>query len=194
MSAMKSTATSAELAVTKTPPTPPGHFFWGHVQDYIKDQIGFERHVAATYGDVVHVRFANRHAYLLSNPNDVKQVMVDQADKFYKAPVYREVLGRFLGNGLLTSDGDFWRRQRKLSQPAFHHKRIQAYGQIMVDNTLQMLDQWQPGEVRDINRDMMRLTLRIVARALFSADVEGEAHKVGEALTMLLEVSNEAMR
>src|SRR5689334_5012923 len=145
MSTLKTAEMPGKPAAKKNPPTPPGHFFWGHIPHYTNDQIGYERHIAATYGDIVHMRFVNRHAYLLNNPEDVKQVMVDQADKFYKAPFYREVLSRFLGNGLLTSDGDFWRRQRKLSQPAFHHKRIQAYGQIMVDHTLKLLEQWQPG-------------------------------------------------
>jgi cytochrome P450 len=188
---------SAEIHVNsrrKLPPTPPGHFLLGHVQGYRADTLGYERHLARTYGDVVHVRFVNRQAYLMSGPEDVKQVLVDQADKFYKAPAYRQVLSRFLGNGLLTSDGDFWRRQRKLSQPAFHHKRIQTYAEIMINDTVRMLDRWQVGEVRNINQDMMRLTLSIVSKALFSADVDGAAHKVGEALTMLLQVSDEAMQ
>ena len=89
----------------------------------------------------------------------------------------------------MTIDGDFCRRQRKLAQPAFHTKRVQAYAQVMVDYTARLLDQWQPGQVRDINRDMMRLTLGIVAKTLFNADIDKDANRIGEALTVILEVT-----
>ncbi|MBP7694199.1 MAG: cytochrome P450 [Anaerolineales bacterium] len=172
------------------PPIPPGHWLLGHLPGYQADQLSYEKHLARTYGDVVHVRWANQHAYLVSHPEDVRRVLVDEADKFDKAPIYRELLSYFLGNGLLTSDGDFWRRQRKLAQPAFHHKRILAYAQVMADYTRRQMAAWQPGQVRAINQDMMRLTLSIVAKTLFDADIEAEAGRVGEALTAVLEITN----
>ena len=94
------------------PPSPKGNFLLGHLSEFRKDSLGYERFLAKTYGDVVHVRFANRHVYLISHPDDVRQVLVDEPEKFNKAPIYRSLLSYFLGNGLLTSDGDFWRRQR----------------------------------------------------------------------------------
>ncbi len=179
---------------TQQPPTPKGHFLLGHISGYQEDMLGYEKQLARTYGDVVHIRWLNRHAYLISNPDDIQQVLVDDADKFNKAPIYRNLLSQFLGNGLLTSDGDFWRRQRKLAQPAFHSKRIHTYGQVMVDYTTRMLSEWQPGTIRDINRDMMRLTLSVVARTMFNADIEREANRIGAALTVLLEETSEKMR
>jgi len=87
-----------------------------------------------------------------------------------------------VGNGLLTSEGEVWKRQRRLAQPAFHRQRISAYGDVMVDYAQRMIAMWRAGEVRDIHRDMMRLTLEIVVRTLFNADVSQDADKVGRGL------------
>jgi cytochrome P450 len=176
------------------PPTPPGSLILGHLGNYRRDSMGYERHIARTYGDIVHMRWVNRHAYFISHPDYVRQVLVDEADKFYKAPIYRTLLSYFLGNGLLTSDGDFWRRQRKLAQPAFHTRRIASYGETMIGYTERLLEQWQPGQTRDINRDMMRLTLGIVAKTLFNADIDQEANRIGDALTDILEVTTERVQ
>src|SRR5229473_2328027 len=177
----------AASSTTSIPPTPPGNLILGQLPDYQRDSLGYELHVARTYGDIVHMRWVNRHAYFISHPDYVRQVLVDEADKFYKAPIYRTLLSYFLGNGLLTSDGDFWRRQRKLAQPAFHSRRIGSYGETMIGYTERLLEQWQPGQTRDINRDMMRLTLGIVAKTLFNADIDQDANRIGNALTDILE-------
>jgi cytochrome P450 len=176
------------------PPTPPGSLILGHLGSYSKDSMGWERRVARDYGDIVHMRWVNRHAFFISHPDYVRQVLVDEADKFYKAPIYRTLLSYFLGNGLLTSDGDFWRRQRKLAQPAFHSRRIGSYGDTMVDYSERLLASWQPGQTRDINRDMMRLTLSVVAKTLFNADIDQDANRIGDALTDILEVTTERIQ
>jgi len=93
------------------------------------------------------------------------------------------------GNGLLTSEGDFWIRQRRLAQPAFHRERIAAYGSAMVGYAERMLATWQDGETRDVHADMMTLTLEIVAKTLFDADIGGDARDVGEAMEVLMETS-----
>ena len=179
---------------TKLPPTPPGNYFLGHLPEYARDSLGYETRIAREYGDVVHMRWVNKHAYFISHPDDVQQVLVTQADKFYKAPIYRELLSYFLGNGLLTSDGETWRRQRKLAQPAFHTRRIQAYADVMVAYTERLLTQWRPGATRDVNADMMRLTLTVVAKTLFDADIDQNAPRVGAALTDILEVTTKRMQ
>jgi cytochrome P450 len=103
-------------------------------------------------------------------------------------------LGKFLGNGLLTSDGDFHRQQRALVQPAFHTGRIQAYGRVMVDYTEHMMTTWEDGQIRDSDQDMMRLTMFIVSKTLFDADVSEEAERVGLAIQDLQEISNAEYR
>ncbi|MCS6910165.1 MAG: cytochrome P450 [Anaerolineales bacterium] len=179
--------------MTHKPPGPKGDFIWGHTRLYRHDPLTFERTLAREYGDVVALRFGLRRAVLITHPDDIHKVLVAEADKFCKSAVYRELLSRVLGNGLLTSDGEFWQRQRKLVQPAFHHKRIQAYGAVMTEQAAQMLETWRPGEVRPLNRDMMRLTLGIVCKTLFGADVSGDADRVAMALTAVLELVDVAL-
>src|SRR5690606_35992779 len=117
-----------------------------NAQEFGRDTIGFSLEMFERYGDVVAIRFANMKAYMMRHPDHVHQVLVSEASKFHKSPVYRLVLGRFLGEGLLTSEGSFWRRQRALAQPAFHPKRIQNYGDVMVEYTGRLLDEYRPGQ------------------------------------------------
>ncbi|MDW8326570.1 MAG: cytochrome P450 [Anaerolineales bacterium] len=175
------------------PPGPKGEFIWGHLRWYRRDSLAFQRALARDYGDVVALRLGLRRAVLIAHPDDIHKVLVAEADKFRKSAIYRELLSRVLGNGLLTSDGEFWQRQRKLVQPAFHHKRIQAYGAVMTEHAARMLETWRPGEVRVLNRDMMRLTLGIVCKTLFDADVSGDADRVAMALTAVLELVDVAL-
>src|SRR6266700_523277 len=97
-------------------------------------------------------------------------------------------IAHVFGEGLLTSEGDFWLRQRRLAQPAFHRARIASYAATMVEYTQRMLDGWRDGEERDAHREMMRLTLQIVGKTLFDADVESDAQEVGKSLELLLEI------
>src|SRR6185295_17805779 len=97
---------------------------------------------------------------------------------------------RLLGEGLLTSENEFHRRQRRLAQPAFHRARINAYGSVMTDYAARASSRWNDNEQLDISHEMMRLTLAIVARTLFDADVESEADEIGAALTSVMELFN----
>jgi cytochrome P450 len=93
---------------------------------------------------------------------------------------------RLVGNGLLTSQGEEWKRQRRLSSPAFHRERIASYAGVMVEYTNRLAAKWQEAETRDIHRDMMRLTLEIVVSCLFSADVSNDVDEVGATLKELV--------
>ena len=112
-------------------------------------------------------------------------MLVNQNRKFIKHYRLRDA-SRTLGQGLLTSEGEFWRGQRKLAQPAFHRERIAAYGQLMVDLTERMLGTWADGQVRDVQADMMRLTLEIVAKTLFDAEIGGDSADVSAAMETLM--------
>lgn len=169
------------LATAKLPPGPGGRYLVGDLLDYSRDPLGFLTHCAREYGDVVRLRFSGPPAYLLAHPDYIEQVLVGNNRNFIKDRVTRSQLS-ILGEGLLTSGGDFWRRQRRLAQPAFHRERIENYAGTMVAYTERMLEGWRDGEQRDTHRDMMRLTLGIVAKTLVDADISEEAERVGEAL------------
>src|SRR6266542_4427847 len=148
------------MASTQIAPGPEGHLLLGNLPDVSRDQLGFLLECARRYGDFVQLHFGRRPIIILNNPRDVEDVLVTKQRSFAKGYFYR-VLGPLLGNGLLTSEGDFWLRQRRLAQPAFHRERINSYAEAMVRFTQQLLTSWRAGEVRDVHDDMMRLTLRI---------------------------------
>jgi cytochrome P450 len=159
------------------------------------DRLQFLVNVSRTYGDIAHFRIRPfLHAYLLNNPDYIRYVLVDAPEKFHKGPAFKKVTAKALGTGLLTAEGNFHRRQRKLVQPAFHYARIASYASVMVDHTTRMLDGWQPDETRDVHREMMKLTLGIVSKTLFDADVSSTADAIGEAITIGLHATEERVR
>jgi cytochrome P450 len=149
------------------------------------DTIGYLTKCAREYGDIVFFRFLGVPACFVNRPDYIETVLVTQNNNFVKSKDYR-AMRRVLGNGLLLSEGEFWRRQRKLIQPAFHQGRIAAYAEIMVGYTQRMLASWSDGQALDIHEAMMRLTLGIVAKTLFDADVSREAEDVDAALSILM--------
>jgi len=169
----------------KLPPGPKGLPIVGNVFEPRGNAIGYFTRCFRDYGDIVFVRFLGVPMCLVNRPDCIESVLVTQNNNFEKSKDYR-ALRRVLGNGLLTSEGEFWRRQRKLVQPAFHQVRIAAYAEVMVSYTERLLASWKDGEERDIHEAMMRLTLDIVAKTLFDADVSREAEDVGAALQLLM--------
>lgn len=150
-----------------------------------RDPINYLNRLARDYGDIVGFRVLGRETYLLNHPEYIKEVLVKRQNIFTKTPTLQRAK-RFFGEGLLTSEGEFHTRQRRLIQPAFHREQLQNYGTIMTDYALQARERWTAGGEINMQREMMRLTLGIVARALFDADVEGDAKPVGEAMSELV--------
>ncbi|HJR08693.1 MAG TPA: cytochrome P450 [Pyrinomonadaceae bacterium] len=152
-----------------------------------RDPLKFLTRIAREHGDVVHFRVGPQHALLLNHPDLIRDALVTHADCFHKGRALQRGK-RLLGEGLLTSEGEHHRRQRRLAQPAFHRKRIESYGALMVEYAARDCARWHDGETRDIAHEMMRLTLAIVGKTLFDADVESEADDIGVALTQILEL------
>jgi cytochrome P450 len=157
------------------------------------DPLGLFTEWARLYGDIFHYRVFHRHIYFINHPDLIKEVLVTKAPSFVKGEAVR-ANRRIFGNGLLASEGSFWLQQRRLIQPAFHHSHIESYAGIMVRTTERMLTAWSKnaghdGESRDIHQDMMRLTLEIVAMALFSVEIAPEKDRVAVALDTLMELS-----
>ena len=114
------------------PPGPKGSLIMGVMRDFNRDTLGFVTR-CRDYGDVVHTRFLYVHAYFLYNPADIESLLTTNAKSYRKAQSLRSpFFYRLVGNGLVTSEGEFWRRQRRLAQPAFHRQRISSYGDVMV--------------------------------------------------------------
>src|SRR5260370_38585130 len=148
-------------ALQRTAPGPKGRFLLGSAIEVSHDWLGFYKRCAEEYGDVVCVHLAHVPVYLLVHPRDIETVLVTNAVNFTKSADYR-ALARVLGQGLLTSEGEFWKRQRSLIQPAFHRQNILAYAAVMTQAAGRMLDSWPEKGERNIHDDLMRVTLDIV--------------------------------
>lgn len=149
----------------------------------------------AEYGDVMHYKSGDHHQYMVANPDMIREILVRQSHIFIKGPDYtneRTGLARFMGKGLVTSNGEFWKRQRRLVAPAFHTQRITAYADTMVNYTLERAGRWKDGDVLDVDEEMMQLTLMIVSRTLFDADASTTVNQVKSAVEVVQKASNTA--
>lgn len=177
--------------VPALPPGPEGRHLFGNTLDFKRDPLGFLTRCSREYGDVISLSFMGRPFCLLNHPDHIAHVLVRNNRNFKKRnPRYLQRLRQqkmLVGNSLLSSEGEFWHRQRQLVQPAFHRQRINAYGEVMHSCTERMLATWQDGETREIHQEMMRLSLGIVARTLFFDTEAGRIEKVKKALGQVAE-------
>src|SRR5687768_10647182 len=163
------------------PPSQKPNLIGGHFKKFRSDPTGFLTAQAAL-GDVTFFRMGSQPGYFLNHPDLVRDLFVVNAHKFMKGRALQRSK-TLLGEGLLTSEGAFHLRQRRMIQPAFHRTRIMDYAGSMVEFAEQMSRTWAGGETRDVDKEMMRLTLRIVGKTLFSANVEDEEDDIGTAMT-----------
>ena len=166
------------------PPGPKGHFLVGSLPEYQRNPLGFMSDCAKNYGDVVYLS-GLIPSYLLSHPDFIEEMLVKKQQYLIKSQL-GSIIKPLLGNGLLLSEGDFWKKQRHLINPAFHHARIQAYSSVMVEYTQQMLANWEDGEIRDIHHDMMNLTLAIATKTLFGSQVDRDVDTIEQAIKVTL--------
>jgi cytochrome P450 len=174
------------MGTLHAPPGPRGHLLGGNVREYARDPLGFLSRCVREYGDIVELRFMGQRIYLLSDPGLIQYILVENNRNFTKTRILKRNR-RLLGEGLLTSEGEFWRRQRRLAQPAFHRRRVAAYGEVMAAFAERSLEAWRDGQTIDVHEEMMHLTLEIVAKCLFDADVGARATDVGRAMKVALE-------
>ena len=175
-------------------PMPPGHWLWGHLRERAHNPLELFLGSRQRLGDVVRYRMGPIFVEHLTHPDHVKHVLADASARYTKGTVFDKTRP-LVGNGLLTAEGDFWKRQRRLSQPAFHKDRLAALGTMMTDTIEQTLEGWEraagAGESVPVFRDMMRLTLTVAVRALFGVEGGERLREVGDAFTAALEVTNE---
>ncbi len=165
----------------KRPPGPGGRNFL----EYVRNPLHFFMRCARKYGDIVEMGISDKPTYLLVHPDYIEYVLVLNHRNFVKHGFFWDQWRPVFGEGLLTSEGEAWKRQRSLSQPAFHRDRINAYAKMMVDLTKKVTDNWKDGEERDLHQDMMRITSQIVVKTLFGADIESGEEDLGSAFDVM---------
>ena len=169
------------------PPGPRGLPLLGNLLEFSRDVLGAYDDWARRYGDVVALRLGAWPAVLLNHPDHAEQVLVRNPHNFIKFPFFFRHVRAIFGQGLLTSEGAFWLRQRRLAAPAFHPQRLAGYGESMVRSTERTIEMWRPDEARDVHADAMALTLRIAAKTLFDTEVESNVAEIGQAFGAITE-------
>lgn len=167
-----------------SPPGPNPHFLIGNIPLAGRDPLSTFARWAAEYGDIFYYRAAWLHVYFLNRPDLIDYVLVRNPQNFLKDRVIQNSRW-LLGNGLLTAEGDGWKRQRRVIQPAFSRERIAFYARFMTESAEQMLASWEPDTVVDIHREMMNLTLQVVVRALFGLETV-ETKRISQALNTVM--------
>ncbi len=171
-----------------TIPGPKGQPFFGVARDLIAGAPTYLSHLADTYGPFVRFAIFFKQFTLVSDPELIREVLVTQAANFPKDDRDVELLDRAIGHGLVSANGADHKRQRRLTQPAFHTRRIDAYADTMVAYTEAMLDEWADGQELDVAEAMSALTMLIVARTLFGADrvaMKDTAERIGAAIHVI---------
>ena len=175
---------------TRQVPYLPGTFPFGCAREMRADPLGLLLRARASLGDLVKMHLGPYPIYMLFRPEHVEHVLQKNPTNYLKDGY--EHLEPMVGHGLLSSEGELWRKQRRLIQPAFHKKRLDGMARTMTDATEAMLNRWReglrlggPGETLDANKEMSRLTLEIVGRTLFGSALGGEANRGEEALSLV---------
>ncbi len=175
------------------PPGPKGTLLGGNVRQFYARRLDFFRDMAGEFGDLVSFRFGPKRIFLASHPDLIEQVLVTDAKSYIKhfgARMYMPVLG----TGLVTSEGDFWLRQRRLSQPAFLKQRVLSYAPMMADLTERMLAAWQPGTAVDLHYEFSALTSAIALKTLFDLDDAGDRERFTSTLRTAFNVMSNRFR
>ena len=170
------------LPPLKPMPRHKGHWLWGGTFDFQKNTAEFLLEAHEKYGDVFVTRVLTGQSYFIRDPAVVNAINVTEAKHIYKPKVVKQMWKPFLGNGLVPNDGESWKRQHKLIMPGFHKKRVDAYAPTMAEYTRDMVRSWREGEQRDLRKEMVDLTLRVVAKTLFDTDLAGDATTINDAM------------
>jgi len=153
----------------------------GSALDFNHNPLGFVTNLQRTYGKAATVEFLKGNRLVLFfTPAAVRYILTENPKNFLSG-VFNSSLKQLLGDGLLTTDGDFHRQQRRLVQPAFHRKRIEQYANTMTQHTEDLVASWESGQIRDISVEMQKLTLRIVAKTLFDVDLKEDSTDLNKA-------------
>ncbi len=174
------------------PQGPKGHWLLGNMRQIQKDPIRFTAKAAWEHSPIAQIRLGNRKLYITADADCVREIFLASTENYCKGGHYGrlKLLG---GNGLITSEGDFWKRQRRLAQPGFHKEKLYGFIQTFIDCAQDIYSRWEhmrPGEVIPLSGDMSEMTLRIVGKTLFSIELAKEAASVPPDVKKLLRFLN----
>jgi cytochrome P450 len=175
------------------PPGPEGTLIGGNIHQFRAHLLDFLLEAARDYGPLTSFRIGPRRVFLASAPELIEQVLITDAKRYIKhfgARAYKPVLG----NGLVTSEGEFWHRQRKLIQPVFLKARVQSYAPIMGELTERMLASWTSGKTIRINHEFGTLTSRIALKTLFDLDDDGDREQFNDTLRLSFDLMSARLR
>ncbi len=179
------------MAPVTMPPGPTQRQLLSQIRGIQKDAPGFLLEIARQYGPLAFFKVGSLPVVIVSHPDGVRQILQDHNRQYSKDTIQYNALATITGRGLLTSDGDFWLRQRRLAQGAFSRSRLASLGEIIVPAVSAMLDRWEGFarrvEVLDVDQEMMRLALEIVGKALFGIDLSREAGNLTRAVLTALD-------
>ena len=174
------------------PSGPSGWPFVGILPQMWKNPLGLFMRAALDFGDIALIDFGSRKAFLVNHPDYIKHVLLDNYHNYNKGITIGEVINRVLGEGLTTSQGALWRRQRRLMQPAFHYRSIAAMSEVILDEIEAMLIRWQgiAGQMIDVRQEMMSLALTITVKTMFGTEIGEEANEISRAWRVVLQHFN----
>lgn len=158
---------------------------FGHLRAYVSDPLAFLQKHRETYGDIFTFSVANRRLIFINHPDYIQRVLQENHRNFIKSEAYRK-LALLLGDGLFTSDGDYWRTQRRTIQPAFHRDQIKTYADVMHHFSMEMVHRWEQEKEIELAREMTNVTLRIISKTMLDIELDREEKTVEEHLPFVL--------
>jgi cytochrome P450 len=170
------------MATQQTPPGPRGLPIVGNTHQWARDPCAFRERCAAEYGPVVNYELLGWDAYMVTDPDEIERILVSESERFPKHSDSNSELKQIVGDGLITSQGDLWERQREAIQPAFYMDHIREYADIMVSRSAEAAERWSGGEPVAVREAMTRLTLEILVDAMFGRDIDIEERGIYEAV------------
>ena len=170
------------MATKQTPPGPRGLPLVGNTHQWARDPNAFREQCAEQYGPVVNFEMLGWDTYMVTDPEEIERILVEESERFPKHDDSNSELKEIVGDGLITSQGDLWQRQREAIQPAFYMDHIREYADIMVSRSEEASDRWRDGESVEMREEMTRLTLEILVDAMFGRDIDIEERGLYDAV------------
>ncbi len=165
----------------KLPPGPKTRIPLGHLPGFRKDIIGFLEKTAKSYGDIAYFRIGPIRIVLLNHPDHIREVLSVQHEKFVKGRPL-EMAKQLIGESILTSEGEFHKRQARIIQPAFHRKKVESYAPVITDCAKKMMSTWEDGIELDVKDEMTKMSSIMAGKIMFHVDIEKDSEEIIQAL------------